>query len=117
MKSRILMFAFALIALGLSGFVACSSDTEATKTEVKLPTMQCGACEHTISTAVKGVDGVKDVKVDLQKKTAEVSFVVNQATVSKIETAIVNAGYAANEKKANPEAYAKLPDCCKVGGH
>lgn len=117
MRVRILMFAFAIVALAMGGFVACSSETEATKTEVKLPTIQCGACEHTISTALKGVDGVKDVKIDLKKKTAEVTFAANQATVSKIETTIVNAGYAANDKKADAKAYANLPDCCKVEGH
>lgn len=118
MRSRILTFVFALVvAVGAAGFVGCSSETEATNTVVKLPTLQCGACENTVSTALKAVDGVKDVKVDLKNKSAQVSFVANQATVSKIEDAVVNVGYAANDKKADPKAYEKLPECCKVGGH
>jgi periplasmic mercuric ion binding protein len=118
MKSRILMFAFGVVvAVGLAGFVGCSSETEATNTVVKLPTLQCGSCEQTVSTVLKAVEGVKDVKVDLKNKTAQVTFVANQATVATIEDAVVNAGYAANDKKADAKAYEKLPDCCKVGGH
>lgn len=104
-------------ALGLSGVVACSSTSEATTTEVKLPTMQCGSCEQTISTAVKKVEGVQGIKIDAKTKTATVTFTGDNATVSKIEQAIVKSGYAANDKKADPEAYEKLASCCKVGGH
>jgi mercuric ion binding protein len=119
MKSRILMLAFAVAAaVGMANLVACSSNTEATTTtEVQLPTMQCGACENTISTALKGVEGVKEVKVDLKNKKAEVAFFANQVTVAKIEDAVVKSGYAANDKKADAQAYEKLPECCKVGQH
>lgn len=118
MKSRILMFVFAVsVAVWGAGFVGCSSESEATNTVVKLPTIQCGSCEHTVSTALKAVDGVKEVTVDLKNKTAQVTFVANQATVAKIEDAVVKAGYAANDKKADAKAYEKLPECCKVGGH
>ena len=119
MKSRILMLACAVVAgVGMATLVACSSNTEATTTtEVNLPTMQCGACETTISTTLKKVEGVKDVKVDLKNKKAEVVFVANLVTVAKIEDAVVKSGYAANDKKADAQAYEKLPECCKVGKH
>ena len=40
MKSRIMMFASAVVvAVGLAGMVGCSSETEATNTVVKLPTI------------------------------------------------------------------------------
>lgn len=119
MKSRMVMFACAVIAMvGMTTLIACSSNTEATTTtEVNLPTMQCGACEHAISTALKKVEGVKEVKVDLKNKKAEVVFAANQVTVAKIEDAVVKSGYAANDKKADAQAYEKLPECCKVGKH
>jgi copper chaperone CopZ len=106
---------FSAIALGLGGVVACSSSTEATTTEVKLPSMQCGSCEQTISAVLTAVEGVKEVKMDLENKTAHVSFLANLATVAKIEAAVVKSGYAANDKKADPTAYAKLAECCKAG--
>ena len=34
----------------------------------------------------------------------------------KIEKAISNLGYQANETLANSEAYESLPACCKIGG-
>lgn len=117
MKSRIWMFAFAVIGLvGLANMVACSSTTEATTTQVKVPTVQCGSCENTISTALKKVDGVEGVKINLETKMAEVSFAPDKVTVAKIENAIVKSGYAANDKKADPKAYENLPQCCKVDG-
>mgnify|MGYP003998570057 FL=1 len=115
MKSRIMMFASAVVvAVGLAGMGGCSSETEATNTVVKLPTIQCGSCEQAVSTALKAVEGVKDVTVDLKTKTVQVTFAANQATVAKIEDAVVKAGYAANDKKADAQAYEKLPGCCKV---
>ncbi len=36
------------------------------------------------------------------------------ADVSKIENAISNAGYQANETSANAEVYKNLPGCCKL---
>ena len=91
----------AVAAVGLAGLVACSSQTEARVAEVKLPTAQCGMCVKTISTAVKKVDGVQDVQIDLDSKTARVTFRADKATVAKNEQAVVKSGYAANDKKAS----------------
>jgi periplasmic mercuric ion binding protein len=106
-----------LIAGSAIGFVGCSPSTEATTTEIKLPTMQCGSCEQKISTAMKTVEGVKDVKIDLATRTATVSFAADKATVAKIEEAVVRVGYVANDKKADPKAYEKLDECCKVSAN
>ena len=61
-----------------------------------------------------GVDGVKSVEVDLEAKTAKVTFAAKVTNVPALELAVANAGYAANDKKADPEAYEKLAECCKV---
>ena len=39
---------------------------------------------------------------------------VKVTNVPALELAVANAGYAANDKKADPEAYEKLAECCKV---
>jgi hypothetical protein len=59
------------------------------------------------------VEGVKQVKVDLDKKVAEIQFIPVKVDLARLETAIVNAGYDANDKKRNSESYEKLPECCK----
>jgi periplasmic mercuric ion binding protein len=53
------------------------------------------------------------VDIDLDKKTADVTFVSYQTNLDVIETAITEAGYDANAKKRNMEAYESLPACCK----
>lgn len=115
MKSRI--FALLVIgatAIGLAGWVGCSSKSEATTVEVKLATMQCAMCSHTIEEALKKVDGVQSVEVNLDAKTAKVTFDAKVTSVPALEQAVVKVGYAANDKKADADAYAKLPSCCQV---
>lgn len=98
--------------------VACGQQNKeaATKTEtvaISVATAQCDQCVSTITDALKAVDGVESTEIDLEKKVATVHFVPTKANLSTLESAIVNAGYDANDKKRNPEAYEKLPDCCK----
>ena len=72
--------------------------------------------EKTIEKAAYHVEGVKNVEIDLSKKTAQITFVSFQTNLDVIETAITEAGYDANGKKRNPEAYEKLDACCKIDG-
>lgn len=85
--------------------------------EIKLPTLQCGMCKKTIETAVNKIDGVNKVNVVIKDKIAKVNYDKNKTDPSKVEEAIVLAGYQANDKPANKESYDKLHECCKIGGH
>jgi copper chaperone CopZ len=89
------------------------SNPKVEMTVIQVPTVVCGSCVSTITKALKKVDGVKTTKVDVEKKTATVSFVSTKVTLSKIERAIANAGYDANSTKRDPAAYEKLDACCK----
>jgi mercuric ion binding protein len=84
------------------------------KTVIKLPSMQCKTCKKKITKALQGVDGVKDVNVNLETKEATVTYDNSSVNVSQLENAITAAGYDANDKKADASAYDKLDDCCKV---
>ena len=64
--------------------------------------------------ALKEVDGVQSVAVDLEAKTAKVTFDDKVTNVPTLEQAVAKVGYAANDKKADPDAYANLPSCCQV---
>jgi len=81
---------------------------------IKVPSMQCGTCKKNIEKAVKKVAGVIDVNVDKEQKVAHVNFDKSKTDLSKIENAITAAGYDANDKKADQEAYNNLDDCCKL---
>jgi copper ion binding protein len=83
---------------------------------ISLPSMVCDKCAKTIRTAIYHVEGVKDVEIDLDKKSAQVKFVPLQTNVQAIEEAVTEAGYDANGRKRNPDAYEKLDKCCKIDG-
>lgn len=80
---------------------------------IQVPTVVCEMCEETIKKTVFGLEGVKSVEVDLEKKITHVKFNSAQTNLETIEMAISNSGYDANNRKRNPEIYASLPDCCK----
>ena len=103
-----------LLAVGLFAFTSCSSQTEASVAEIKLPTIQCGMCVKTITKALTGVEGVEKVDVNLEGKTVKVTYQPNKASMAKLEQAVSKAGYDANATKADAKAYAKLAACCKV---
>ncbi len=82
-------------------------------TMIKIPSAQCEICEKTLNKALKKVAGVEKYKVDIEGKVIHINYDRNATTIAKIEKAITSAGYDANDKKANPEAYDKLDNCCK----
>lgn len=81
---------------------------------INLPTMQCGTCKKNIETAVKKIDGIESINVVVKEKTAHINYDKSKTDLTKIESTITAAGYDANDKKADPEAYKELDDCCKL---
>ncbi|MBV6477288.1 MAG: hypothetical protein HGGPFJEG_00025 [Ignavibacteria bacterium] len=102
---------------GVSGVKETALVENAETVEIKLPTIQCGTCRKNITKSLKKVEGISEFKISVDDKIAKVSFDKSKTDLAKIETAIVMTGYQANDKPANPEAYEKLDDCCKVDGH
>lgn len=82
-------------------------------TMIKIPSAQCEICEANLNKALKSVKGIEKFKVDIEGKVIHVNYDRSIITVAKIENAITSAGYDANDKKANPNAYEKLDKCCK----
>ncbi len=66
------------------------------KTEIKVEGMHCNHCASKVETAVKSLDGVKSVKVDLDTKSVEIvsSTEIDRVALAK---AIENAGFAVAE--------------------
>lgn len=70
---------------------------------IKVNGMHCDNCKKAVENAVKGVNGVKNVKVDLDKK--EVSYDLDDPekmpyALDIVMGAIRDLGYEAEEKKA-----------------
>ncbi len=80
---------------------------------INVPTVQCDNCKTNLTKVLKNVKGVKSFDIDIDKKVIHMNFDNSQTDINKIDNAIAAAGYDADGKKANPEAYSKLDDCCK----
>ncbi len=81
--------------------------------EITLPSIQCGMCVKTIKKALGKVEGVIESKVDLENKKVSVTFDDSKTSLEKLEEAITSAGYDADDKLSDAEAYDKLSPCCK----
>ncbi|GAB1403981.1 MAG: heavy metal-associated domain-containing protein [Lentimicrobiaceae bacterium] len=74
---------------------------------------QCEDCKETIERALAFERGITKSIVDLKTNSVEVTYKTAKTNPDKIRKAIADAGYDADEVKANPEAYKALKDCCK----
>lgn len=102
-----LVMAFGLLIWG------CGK-AEAKTAEIRIGTAVCEMCVKTIREAATEISGVQLATVDLSNKVVKVTYNASKTTLAAIEDAIVKAGYAANNKPADPAAFEKLPACCKV---
>lgn len=85
-----------------------------TTARIDLPTIQCDMCVMNVEEALKDVRGVQKVDVDLEQKRAVVLYRPAQTDLRSLEVAVTIAGYDANKQKADPQAYERLPGCCKM---
>lgn len=102
----------AVVALGLSLVAINPSHARESNTitvaQSKIKTltfdvanMTCKMCDITVRKAIEGVDGVKSVKVNYDKKLATVVLDTRVAKVSAIEKATLNTGYPATLKTSS----------------
>lgn len=94
-------------------FGACKKYENLQTSVIRVNTIVCDQCAETIKKAVFTLQGVKDFEADLDTKTIEVKYLSTQTNLETIEITIVRAGYDANDRKRDPEAYENLPECCK----
>ena len=101
-----------IIALLL--FVSVTTTKAQTASEIKITTSAvCKSCKKTIEKALTAEKGVTKSSLDVPSKVVTVNYDSKITSPEKIRLAISNAGYDADDVKANPKAYKKLEDCCK----
>ena len=86
---------FAVFILQMAGAVLAAERT----TSFAIRNMTCALCPITVERAMRGVDGVKDVVISFQDKTALVKFEDSQTNPDAIANASLNAGYPATVTK------------------
>jgi periplasmic mercuric ion binding protein len=91
---------------------ACSQAKKEEVLTVK-SSVVCGQCKDRVEQGLAYEKGIKDVNVDLDKKTVIVKYNPAKTDPGKIRDAIAKIGYDADDVKADKTAYDKLPPCCK----
>lgn len=70
--------------------------------------MTCGSCVKSITKAVSALPGVKAVKVDLEKDSAEVDFDEGKVELGKIQSTIDGLGYKTKPSKCASSSGEKI---------
>ncbi|HSG67766.1 MAG TPA: heavy metal-associated domain-containing protein [Bacteroidales bacterium] len=104
-----------ILAIVLGGVsISIAQDAEPKEKEIKIQTSAiCGMCEERIETNMAFEKGVKSVELDDKTKIVTIVYKTGKTDPDKIRKAISKLGYDADDVEADPEAYEKLPKCCK----
>jgi periplasmic mercuric ion binding protein len=103
------------LLLALFAFIGVVSAQAPVKQTVviKTPTVQCEKCKNRIENYMSHEDGIQKINVDYKKKITTVTFLTDRTNVENIKALIANVGYDADDVTAEPDAYKRLPSCCK----
>jgi copper chaperone CopZ len=80
-----------------------TNPNDSTKTEYvefKCDNMHCASCEETITTALKKLDGIKEVTANAKSKIVKVKFINNIINKKDIEKTINETGYDTQDSKS-----------------
>lgn len=91
------LFWTTIAALILSTNIATATDNDETAT-FNVEKMTCATCPISVRKAMERVDGVKEVSVDFEDKTATVIFDATATTTAEIGKASTNVGFPASLK-------------------
>ncbi|MBL7927018.1 MAG: cation transporter [Bacteroidia bacterium] len=111
MKNIKALLIFCLICF-ISSKAVAQKDTLIVKSSVN-----CATCKKTIESGLRFEKGVQKATVDYHKKTVTIIYRSDKTDAGQLRLAISNLGYNADTIAAKPDAYNKLPACCKAGGH
>lgn len=101
-----------VLMLGFAGMSFAQQKTQQTAV-IKTPGVQCAECKGRIEKYMSHEEGIQKVVVDYKKKTTTVTYLTDRTNVENIKALIANVGYDADDVTAEPDAYKRLPSCCK----
>lgn len=110
-----------LLLLGIGATFQLSAQQKKPVTvKIQTPGMQCDACKARLEDYLKYEEGVTKVVAYPKSRYVNVTYLIDRTNLENIKTAIANAGYDADDVKANEDSYKELPKTCKKpedGGH
>ncbi len=98
--SKVLVLS-AIAVLAAGSLDAATSGEETVSFNVEK--MTCATCPIAVRKAMERVDGVKEVKVDLDSKTAVVTFNASMTDATEIGAASTNVGFPATVRDGHDE--------------
>jgi mercuric ion binding protein len=103
---------FVMSAMVLAGNANAQAMAKTADLKIK-SSVVCGQCKDRVESGLIYEKGIKEVSVDLKTKEVTVKYNPSKTTPDEIRTALSKIGYDADNVKADPKAYEKLPSCCK----
>src|SRR5437899_12372871 len=85
-----------MVGLGLAAGIAVAKEATA---EMKVPAMDCAACTVVIKKALTQTKGVKNVDLNVDKRTATVVYEDTQVTQAEIQKTSETTGYKTEQSK------------------
>ena len=92
-----LVFSAAVLFAAVTAVATASAAERTVKLAVEK--MTCVACPYMVKKSLAAVDGIADVKVSFESKTAVVTFDDSKATVRQLTNATLERGYPSKEVK------------------
>jgi periplasmic mercuric ion binding protein len=86
------------------------------KAVIKTPGITCELCQDRVERALFKAYGISSTVVNVKKHTVTVTWLTDRTNIENIKTMIANAGYDADDVKAEPSAIRKIPAGCRMPG-
>lgn len=116
MKRIIFLSVFFIATMGLKAQVMSA---KAQAVVIKSANLRCWECKEklekflTVQNKAYLENAITEMKFDLLRGELKLKFLPDRASIEDIRAAINNAGFDADDEKAEPDAYKKLPSACK----
>ena len=112
---RIVLFAVFFIGISAAIFAQNRRPEWAT---IKTPGLRCWECKKRLEDYMakeisQTESGIIKMQINLLSGTTRVQYWPDRVSLNYIQTAFANAGFDADEIKAEPDSYKKLPPPCK----
>lgn len=88
-----------IVAIAIAGTFLPAHAGELQKIALEVKGMRCATCPLTVKVVLKRQPGVEEVKMDADKRTAEVKFDSAKTSPERLAQVVTQAGYPAAQRK------------------
>jgi mercuric ion binding protein len=112
---KMLLLAVILVGFSVATFAQNRKPEWAT---IKTPSLRCWECKKRLEDYMareiaQTESGIIKTQINLLSGTTRVQYWPDRVNLNYIQTAFANAGFDADDIKAEPDSYKKLPPACK----